>query len=61
MKVIYDMNIDDDKLEDIDNMGEENDLLLNGDTANEENQGNHFGAYKHENQQNISVLIKMMI
>ena len=34
-------------------MGEEDNLLLNGDMANEENQGNHFGVYQHENQQNI--------
>ena len=31
------MNIDDDKLEDIDDMGEEDDLLLNDNIANEEN------------------------
>ena len=45
MKLISDMNIDDDKLEDIDDMGEDDNLLLNGDLVNEENQGDHFGDH----------------
>ena len=35
MKFISDMNIDGDKLEDIDDMGEDDDLLCNCDLANE--------------------------
>ena len=31
-------------------MGEEDNLLLNGNIANEENQLNHFGDYQHEIQ-----------
>ena len=57
MKLISDMNTDDDKFEDIDDMGEEGDLLLNDDIANEENQGNHLDAYQHENQQNLNNII----
>ena len=53
MKITSDMIIDDDKLEDIDNMGECYDVLLNGDIANLKNQGNHFGAYQHINKRDI--------
>ena len=35
---IQPINIDDDKLEDINDIGREDKLLLNGDIANEENQ-----------------------
>ena len=44
VKLISDMNIDDDKLEDIDNMGKEDELHLKNKIANEENQSNYFGA-----------------
>ena len=47
------MDINDDKLDDIDDMGEDNDLLLNVNLANEENQVNHFDDYQHENQKKI--------
>ena len=52
VKTISDMNIDTEKLEDINDIGGD-DLLLNDDIINEENQGNHFGAHQHKNQQNI--------
>ena len=45
-----DMINDNDKLEVIDDMGEEYNVLLNGNIANENNQVNHFGAYQHGNQ-----------
>ena len=44
------MNIDDDKLEDINDMGEEDNLLINIDIASQVKYGNHFGAYHDENQ-----------
>ena len=47
------MHIDEDELDDIDDFGEDNDLLLNGNLANEDSQVNHFGHYQHENQQNM--------
>lgn len=47
------MNIDDNKVEGINGMGKEDDLLLSSDISNEKNQGNHFGAYQYENQHNI--------
>ena len=46
------MNIDDGKLEDIDDMGEENKLHLNANIPNEENQGNHLSADHNKGQQN---------
>ena len=48
-----DMDINDEELDDINDMGEEDDLLLNGNIANEENQGNHFCDYQHENQEHF--------
>ena len=53
VKIISNIKIDDEELKDIDDMGEEDNLSLNGDIASEENQGNHFCAYQHENQQNF--------
>ena len=50
MKIPSDMDIDKAELQDIDKMGEADDLLLNSDIANGENQINHFGDYQHENQ-----------
>ena len=41
---------DEDKHEDIVDIGKQDDLLLNGDIANEAKQVNHFGDYQHENQ-----------
>ena len=37
MKIIFDLNIDDDKLEDINDMGEEDELHLNDNIANDKN------------------------
>ena len=45
MKIISDMNIGSEKLEDVNDIGEEDDVLLNGDIANKEKQGNHFGTF----------------
>ena len=52
MNIVSNMNIGEDQLEDIDDMGEEDDLLLNGHIDNKENQHNHFGPNQHEDQQN---------
>ena len=47
------IDIDEDELDNIDDMGEGNNILLNGDLANEENQVNTLGDYQHENQQKM--------
>ena len=47
------MNINDEEFQDIDDMGEEENLIFSNDIANEENKGNHIGAYLNKNQQNI--------
>ena len=48
-----DMDIDEDKLNDIDDMGNDDGLLLNDILSNDEIQINHSGDYQHENQQNM--------
>ena len=50
MKLLSNMNIDEDKLEDVDGMGEKEELNLNNNIANEENQHNHFDPDQHEDQ-----------
>ena len=53
LEISSEVDINDDKLEDIHNIGEADDLFLNHNIVNEENQVNHFGDYQYENQQNI--------
>ena len=61
MNLVSNMNIDEVKLKDIDDLVEEDELYSNNDIANEGNQHNHVGPDQHEHQQNHSVLIDMTI
>ena len=52
MKLLSDMNIDKDKLGDINNMGEEDEFDLSNGIVYEKNQHNHFSHDQHKHQQN---------
>ena len=52
VKLISDMNIDNGEFKDTRDLGKEDKIHLDNNIANEENQGNHFSAGQHKDQQN---------